>query len=119
MMNNLFDRTCSIELINQSNPYILESLSNLSLQFAEHKYTFPRFTSEIYLDFSIYLHSKNWIFSITYNCKNNRNISSELYNCKTIINIHKKIKIRLKLYVAKLIELKQFKVEIYLQVLYL
>ena len=92
MMNNLFDRTCSIELINQSNPYILESLSNLSLQFAEHKYTFPRFTSEIYLDFSIYLHSKNWIFSITYNCKNNRNISSELYNCKTLINIHKKIK---------------------------
>ncbi len=36
MMNNLFDRTCSIELINQSinqNPFILESLSNLSLLF--------------------------------------------------------------------------------------
>ena len=55
-------------------------------------------------------------FTITYNYKDNENMSGELYNCKTIINIHKKLKIRLKLYVAKLIYLKQFKVEIYLQV---
>ncbi len=42
-------------------------------------------------------------FAITYNYKNNGNIISELYNCEILINIHKKLKIRLKLYVAKLV----------------
>jgi hypothetical protein len=53
-------------------------------------------------------------FVITYNYTNNGNIISELYNCEILINIHKRLKIRVKLYVAKLIQLKQFKVKIYL-----
>jgi hypothetical protein len=42
-------------------------------------------------------------FVITYNYTNNGNIMSELYNCEILINIHKRLKIRVKLYVTKLI----------------
>ena len=54
------------------------------------QYTFPRFISEICL---VFFHlrpiPKIRSFTITYNYKENENISGKLYNCKTLINIHK------------------------------
>jgi hypothetical protein len=101
MKNKLFDRTCSSELINQ-NPSLFRSFKFI---FCNLKNTNVIFF-DLLIKYVIFFHLCSFheldLLSLP-NYTNNGNIMSELYNCEILINIHKRLKIRVKLYVTKLI----------------